>query len=101
MPASPKIHVSYWAKPIPLRQFDWSAVYDDYDEGGPIGEGRTEADAVLDLIENHPRGVQCTRDVAAEIDKLMLAKPEAGEQWAQICLLSAHLNGGPFYGAAS
>jgi hypothetical protein len=47
-----KIITSYWAKPIPLRQFDWSAVTDDYDgEGCPIGYGETEREAIDDLIE--------------------------------------------------
>lgn len=66
----PAIRTDFWAKPIPIRQFDWSATYDDYEGGdgydepaGPIGYGANEAEAVLDLIDNHPRGVQCERDV--------------------------------------
>lgn len=35
--------------PIPLRQFDWSAVTDDYEPPDPIGLGRTEEEAVADL----------------------------------------------------
>lgn len=58
-----KIRTDFWAKPIPLRQFDWSATYDSYEGGDPIGYGRSEADAVLDLIENHPCGVQCERNL--------------------------------------
>lgn len=52
---APKIVTEYWAKPIPLRQFDWSAVTDNYDGAedsgnrGQIGFGRTEAEAVADL----------------------------------------------------
>lgn len=60
------IDTNYWAKPIPIRQFDWSAHYDNEepnDDGQmDVGYGRTEADAVVDLIENYPRGVQCERD---------------------------------------
>lgn len=66
----PRIHVSFWMKPIPLRRFDYIATYDDYEGGdgydeqpGPTGEGATAAQAVLDLIDNHPRGIQCERDV--------------------------------------
>lgn len=45
------IKTSFWAKPIPYRQFDWSAIDDDtYDAGCPIGYGKTEADAVYDLL---------------------------------------------------
>jgi len=49
-----KIKTSYWAKPIPLRQFDWEAIDDDtYDEGCPIGYGRTEQEAIADLVNNY------------------------------------------------
>lgn len=36
--------------PIPLRQFDWSAARDSYDEGDPIGHGATEQEAIDDLL---------------------------------------------------
>lgn len=45
------IKTNYDPKPIPIRQFDWSAVTDDYEPGQPIGFGRTEAEAVKDLQE--------------------------------------------------
>ena len=45
-----KIITSYWAKPIPLRQFDWSAVDDNYEPGCPIGYGATEDEAIADLL---------------------------------------------------
>ncbi len=55
--SAPKIVTHYWAKPIPDRQFDWSAVTDNYEggdgyeeRGGPIGYGRTEAEAINDLM---------------------------------------------------
>jgi hypothetical protein len=37
--------------PIPVRDFDWSATHEGYDEGDPIGWGRTEAAAIADLEE--------------------------------------------------
>jgi hypothetical protein len=46
----PTIVTRYWVKPIPLRSFDWSAVTDQYEPGDPIGYGRTEAEAINDLI---------------------------------------------------
>ena len=46
-----KIKTEYWAKPIPPRQFDWIAVDDNYEPGGPIGHGRTEQEAIDDLKE--------------------------------------------------
>lgn len=48
---SMKIVTDFWMKPIPPRQFDWSAVTDNYEGGDPIGYGATEADAVADLQE--------------------------------------------------
>jgi len=35
--------------PIPIRDYDWSAITNDYDEGDPIGYGRTEQEAIEDL----------------------------------------------------
>lgn len=47
-----KIVTDYWAKPIPDRRFDWTAVDDDtYDGDGPVGAGATEAEAIADLKE--------------------------------------------------
>ena len=47
-----KIRTEFVYPPIPLRQFDWSAVDDDtYDgDGCPIGRGATEAEAISDLL---------------------------------------------------
>ena len=44
----PKIITRHWAKPIPLRQFDWEATVDGGDER-MVGCGRTEAEAIDDL----------------------------------------------------
>jgi hypothetical protein len=46
------IKTHYWPTPIPLRQFDWSAVDDDtYDYDQPIGYGATEQEAIDDLMD--------------------------------------------------
>ena len=49
-----KVITDFWMKPIPLRQFDWSAVLDSYDGSPdcncPIGYGATEEAAVVDLL---------------------------------------------------
>ena len=37
--------------PIPIRQYDWSAVRNSYDEGDLIGYGKTEQEAINDLIK--------------------------------------------------
>jgi hypothetical protein len=39
--------------PIPIRQFDWAAHYDDPE--GPVGWGATREAAIADLINNYPR----------------------------------------------
>lgn len=37
--------------PIPDRRFDWLATYDNYEPGSPQGWGRTELEAISDLID--------------------------------------------------
>jgi hypothetical protein len=45
-----KIHTEFVYPPIPIRQFDWSAVTDNYEPGCPIGYGPTEREAIDDLL---------------------------------------------------
>lgn len=53
-PLLPRIvRTCMWPKPIPLRQFDWSATAEDYEPGDPVGYGKTEAEAVNDLFEQY------------------------------------------------
>ncbi len=50
--SAPKIVTNYWAKPIPDRQFDWSAHYDgDEPNDGQmmVGYGKTKEEAIIDL----------------------------------------------------
>lgn len=44
-----KIVTKYDPPAIPIRDCDWSAVFDDYDLGDPIGHGATEQEAIDDL----------------------------------------------------
>ena len=44
-----KIITNYDYPPIPIREFDWSAVREGYEPGDLIGTGRTEQDAINDL----------------------------------------------------
>ena len=46
-----KITTSHDCPPIPIRDYDWSAAREDWDEGDFIGYGRTEQDAIDDLLE--------------------------------------------------
>ena len=46
-----KIITNHVFPPIPQRQFDWAAVFDNYEPGCHVGYGRTEQDAKADLIE--------------------------------------------------
>jgi hypothetical protein len=46
-----KIVTTYIYPPIPDRSFDWQAASSDYDEGWPIGHGKTEQEAIADLLE--------------------------------------------------
>lgn len=59
-----KIITTFVYPPIPIRTCDWQAVYDgdEPNDNGymPIGHGRTEVDAINDLVQNFPReNVEC------------------------------------------
>ncbi len=46
------IVTEYWPKPIPDHSYDWSAVREGCDDDGEtVGYGRTEAEAIADLLE--------------------------------------------------
>lgn len=46
-----KIITIQYCPPIPIREYDWSAIREDYEPGDLIGYGREEQDAIDDLIE--------------------------------------------------
>lgn len=46
-----RIRTHFEFPPIPDRRFDYCATEDDYEPGRPIGWGRTEKDAIDDLLE--------------------------------------------------
>lgn len=47
-----KIVTSYIFPPIPLRQFDWLAYFEDEgEENSPQGWGSTEQAAIADLLQ--------------------------------------------------
>ena len=54
-----KIITTHIYPPIPIRQFYWQAHYDDEEpnDNGQMayGSGRTKAEAIADLLDNHPR----------------------------------------------
>ena len=45
-----KIITSYDYPPIPIRDYDWSAIRENYEPGDLIGTGRTEQEAIDDLV---------------------------------------------------
>ncbi|MFN3891957.1 MAG: hypothetical protein ACK4MV_16300 [Beijerinckiaceae bacterium] len=47
----PALRVNYAPPPGPSRDYDWSAVFDDYEAGDPIGRGATAFKAVMDLFD--------------------------------------------------
>lgn len=57
--ADPKINTQFVFPPIPDRRWDWSATFDGYDGAEDsstrhhIGYGRTEAEAIADLVESY------------------------------------------------
>jgi hypothetical protein len=49
-----KIVTSYANPPIPYRNMDWAAWFDDEGaEAGRYGYGETEAEATQDLLDNY------------------------------------------------
>jgi len=47
-----RIKTNFDYPPIPIRDYDWSAWDDEtYDEGCLVGHGKTEQEAIDDLIE--------------------------------------------------
>lgn len=48
----PHIETHYWPKPVPSRVFDWSAIWDNYEGGDPVGHGPTEEAAIEDLKQD-------------------------------------------------
>ncbi len=44
-----KIVTVHVCPPIPCRDFDWCAHFDDKDEDGPVGWGGTPEEAIEDL----------------------------------------------------
>lgn len=55
-----KIRTDFIYPPIPVRDFDWSAIDDStYDgKGCPIGRGATEEEAIADLLAQIGWGAQ-------------------------------------------
>lgn len=45
------VETTYVHPPIPDRNMDWEAVFDDYEPGDLIGRGPTESDAIYNLVE--------------------------------------------------
>jgi hypothetical protein len=46
-----KVIATYDPKPVPTRNYDWSAILDGYEPGDPIGWGFTKRGAIVDLLE--------------------------------------------------
>jgi hypothetical protein len=58
MPSQPQrggrrvtVVTSHVYPPIPIRYMDWQATLDGYEPGDLIGNGSTEAEAVMDLYQ--------------------------------------------------
>jgi hypothetical protein len=48
-----EIKTSCDCPPIPYRGIDWTAWFDGEEEKGEYGHGRTEEEAIFDLVENY------------------------------------------------
>lgn len=54
MSAEPKIITTNVYPPIPIRSFDWCAYYDGDEERGEYGYGKTEQEAIAELLDLYP-----------------------------------------------
>lgn len=52
--------------PIPARHFDWYAYYDGEEERGEYGWGRTEQEAISDLLDNWPEDTDTGNQAPSE-----------------------------------
>ena len=59
----PKYITRYEYPPIPDRRWDWSAVTDEYDGTGPVGEGATEREALLDLLDQLEEKAEAQKEI--------------------------------------
>jgi hypothetical protein len=50
MPGS-AILTEYIYPPVPTRNYDWRAWFEGTEESGPYGRGKTERDAIANLLE--------------------------------------------------
>lgn len=48
-----KIITNHEYPPIPIRDHDWVAYYEGTEENGNYGWGKTEEEAIADLVENY------------------------------------------------
>ena len=53
-----RLRTKFWAMPIPDRNFDWTATFENYEGGDPIGHGTTEDEAISDLLDQIEGGPQ-------------------------------------------
>lgn len=45
------VHVRFVWPPIPDRAFDWCAYFDEHEEDGPYGYGKTPEGALEELVQ--------------------------------------------------
>jgi len=63
-----KIVTSFIHPPIPIRTVDWCAWFDGEEEGGVVGYGATEADAIEDLLWEDGMADEADRERLQEIE---------------------------------
>ena len=45
-----RVKTNFVNPPIPIRQLDWAAWFDNFGEEGPCGHGKTEQEAIANLM---------------------------------------------------
>src|SRR4051812_19182978 len=67
-----RIVTTFVNPPIPVRDSDWQATFEGYDEGDPVGYGPTKQEAIDDLL------AQALTDAYAE------GRADERETWAPV-----------------
>ena len=79
-----KIITSFVKPPIPIKDFDWQAVTDNYEPGDPVGVGATEEQAIVDLMEK--LDILCCPKCGAQDYSTYNVIPDVGDSSHKYCV---------------
>lgn len=78
-----KIVTEFVCPPIPDRRFDWQACREGWDEGEPMGSGRTEREAIIDLLNEEEDEKTETSEPPEKVNTSYMPL-DAGPNWDKV-----------------